>query len=63
MAGLQAIAGPQAIILLCTAYVTDLITPHNRASALGLSMAAFSLSFVVGPAIGSAITTALAYWL
>ena len=60
---LQALAGPQAILLLCTAYVTDLISPHNRAAALGLSMAAFALSFVVGPAIGSGTTTALASWL
>lgn len=59
----QALAGPNAILLLCTAYVTDLISPHNRASALALNMAAFASSFVVGPAIGGVTTTAVAAWL
>jgi len=43
--------------------VTDLISPHNRGAALGLNMAAFALSFVVGPAIAGFITTDAAAWL
>lgn len=57
---MQAIAGHNALILLCTAYVTDLISPRNRAPALALNMAAFSVAFALGPGIGGAVGTVLA---
>lgn len=60
---LQAVAGPNALILLCTAYVTDLISARNRAPALSLNMAAFGLAFALGPGIGGAVGTVLASWL
>ena len=56
----QAVAGANSLILLCTAYVTDLITSRNRAAALSLNMAAFGLAFAVGPGIGGAVGTVLA---
>lgn len=60
---LQALAGPNALILLCTAYVTDLISPRNRAPALALNMAAFGIAFALGPGIGGVVGTVLASWL
>lgn len=56
----QALAGHQSLMLLCTAYVTDLISPSNRAAALSLNMAAFAGAFVFGPGIGGLLGTVLA---
>ena len=60
---LQALASANALILLCTAYVTDLISPRNRAAALALNMAAFGIAFALGPGIGGFVGTVLASWL
>jgi DHA1 family tetracycline resistance protein-like MFS transporter len=38
------------------AYIADVTTPENRAKGMGLLGAAFGLGFVLGPAIGGAVT-------
>lgn len=54
---MQAFAGTNLFVSLCSAYVSDLVSMHNRAAAIGLVMASFAVGFLVGPAIGGAIST------
>ena len=45
-----------AIIPTTNAYIADVTTPENRAKGMGLVGAAFGLGFVLGPAIGGALS-------
>src|ERR671929_1027072 len=38
------------------AYIADITTPENRAKGMGLIGAAFGLGFVLGPALGAALS-------
>jgi len=45
-----------ANISVATAYVTDVTTEENRAKGMGLIGAAFGVGFILGPAIGGALS-------
>ena len=44
-------------IAVARAYITDTTDEHSRARALGLIGAAFGLGFIIGPALGGALST------
>lgn len=54
-----------ASIATAFAYVADVTTPEKRAKSFGLMGAAFGIGFVVGPALGGALSTVsprLPFW-
>ena len=59
---LQAFAGHTALVGLCSAYISDNISAHNRAAAMGLNMAAFMAAFICGPLIGGFVSNQAAAW-
>ncbi len=46
-------------IVVAQAYVTDIMPEQRRTQALGYVMAAFGLGFIVGPAVGGLLASAL----
>ncbi len=46
-----------ATVGVAQAYLADVTTPERRAHAMGLLGAAFALGFIVGPALGGALST------
>lgn len=44
-------------IVVAQAYVTDIIPERRRTEALGYTMAAFGLGFIVGPAVGGVLAS------
>ena len=46
-------------IVVAQAYVTDIMPEERRTQALGYVMAAFGLGFIVGPAVGGLLASAL----
>lgn len=45
-----------ANISVASAYVTDVTTPENRAKGMGMIGAAFGIGFILGPALGGALS-------
>lgn len=45
-------------IIVAQAYITDITPPEKRTESLGYIFAAFGLGFIVGPAIGGALSAA-----
>ncbi len=46
-------------IVVAQAYITDITSPKQRTQALGFIMAAFGMGFMIGPAIGGVLASAL----
>lgn len=59
----QAVSGDGLILSLSAAYISDLIKPSNRATALSLNLAGTGLAFVVGPIVGGRLPSRVTVWL
>lgn len=60
---MQALAGHNGLTSLCTAYISDKISPQNRAAAMALNLAGFMAAFICGPLIGAVMAIQTAAWL
>ena len=48
---------------ISAAFISDLVSPGNRATAISLNMASISLANIVGPVIGGAVPRRYTLWL
>ena len=60
---LQALIGDVLLLSLSAAYVSDLISPGNRATALSLNLAGLSVAYTVGPIISGSLWTIASIWI
>lgn len=60
---MQAAQGEGLLLTLSASYVSDLITPGNRATALSLNLAGIAFAYTVGPVVSGRLPTRLTVWL
>ena len=60
---LQALIGDGLLLSLSAAYVSDLISAGNRATALSLNLAGLSVAYTVGPIISGSLPVITSIWI
>ena len=55
--------GDGLLLSLSAGYVSDVITPANRATALSLNLAGISLAYTVGPIISGSLPVVPSVWI
>lgn len=60
---MQAVQGEGLLLTLSASYISDLISPSNRATALSLNLAGIAFAYTVGPVVSGRLPSRLTVWL